>query len=89
MRKTFFEESQGIALGAIALSLIMFVCNATPYSINKRWKKDAVDRGFAEWVIDADGDPTFQWKKSPNDPETLLLPPPESPRAMLLPDEMN
>lgn len=62
MKKTFFEESQGIAMGAIGLMLIMFICDATPSSINKRWEKDAVEKGHGEWVVDPDGDTNFQWK---------------------------
>jgi len=60
--KTLFEESQGIVMGAIMFAIVMTVCGATPNTINKRWQKEAVEKGHAEWIIDSEGDTSFQWK---------------------------
>ena len=27
-------------------------------------KKEAVERGYAEWIVDASGDATWQWKEA-------------------------
>lgn len=61
----WFKESQGIILGALLMTIIMIVCDATPFSINHKWRREAIDRGFAKWVVDAEGDATFIWNEPP------------------------
>jgi hypothetical protein len=62
MKKTLFEEAQGVALGAILLSIILLMSGMTPTAINKKWEKEAVEKGHAEWMISPDGSTVFRWK---------------------------
>lgn len=56
------EEFKGI------LCLIVLVCGfgiAVGIGIaDSRHKKELIQRGLAEWVIDKDGEVTFKWKEA-------------------------
>ena len=69
----WFKESQGIILGAVFMTVLMVATSSTPFTINQKWKKEAVDRGFASWQVDAEGDATFRWNE-PSDTTVQNIP---------------
>jgi hypothetical protein len=84
MKKTFFEHSQGFACGAIMMSIMLVVFDATPNKINKKWQNDAVTHHAAEWIVDNNGEVSFQWK---NTPKAITVSEVENTTSLLLPDE--
>lgn len=87
MKKSFFEHSQGFACGAIFMSLMLVVFDVTPNAVEKKWQVEAVKHFAAEWVVDSDGNSTFQWKNGyalKAIPENVE----NSSSLLLLPDEM-
>lgn len=50
----------GIALifgAALYLSLIFSITQ------KKEFKREAVERGYAEWIVDSNGNTTWKWKE--------------------------
>lgn len=51
---------------AIWFLLVLWCCILLHLATDQRdtLKKEAVDRGYAEWVVNASGDAKWQWKEA-------------------------
>jgi len=62
------EFGHGMLTGALIGAILMaFVYLAMMENKQKAFRADAVKRGFAEYVVDKHGEPTFKWKEVPNE----------------------
>ena len=90
MKQTFFEQSQGFVIGAIVMSLLLFFFNATPNAVEKKWQVEAIKHHAAEWVVDNEGNTSFQWKNATYafPKAQAIVESVENSSSLLLPDEM-
>lgn len=48
---------------AIICTLFLYLTLVFVHSKYEELKKEAVERGYAEWVVDSDGETTWRWKE--------------------------
>jgi len=50
-------------LFGVALGLVLGYCAGEGFE-KRGWRKEAVASGHAEWVVDDEGSPVWQWKEA-------------------------
>lgn len=40
----------------------LFLLDLTAVQVEQRWRLEAVEHGYGEWIVDKDGIPHFMWK---------------------------
>ena len=48
--------------GILLFAMILRILGHTPVQINERWEKDAVGRGYGEYIVDENRHVQFVWK---------------------------